>query len=261
VKSKDADILHYKVTGHGPVIVLLHGYLSSGKYWENIRTSLEKNHTVITIDLLGFGQSPKPKDSRYDYDDHLAWIKRTLDYAQIKEPVLLVGHSMGSLLALRYSTQYPGTTSRLILANLPFFKDREEAHRELSSTSLFFRASLYWQLHRLFVPIMRTKGMKRVVRQVASTKYKGMEEYMFTSSSVARTRSLHNVIEAQTTADDLGQLAVPTTIIVGSQERRAYVKNIKQAQKRHSLHVITADTGHHTPLEDPELVVTVLQQK
>ena len=72
--TQNKDILYYEKTGQGPIIVLLHGYMTAGRYWDSVRTQLGKNYTVITIDLLGFGNSPKPKHSNYDYEEHLAWV-------------------------------------------------------------------------------------------------------------------------------------------------------------------------------------------
>lgn len=261
MNTGDTEILYYEVSGQGPVIVLLHGYLCSSAYWDNIRTCLVRDHTVVTIDLLGFGKSPKPRKSSYDYQGHLAWIRRTLEHANITGPVVLAGHSMGALLALRYGVLYPDKTNRLVLMNLPLFEDKDQAKRELAGTNLFFRAALYWRLHHLIVPIMRTKSMKAFVRHMAEPKYRGMEEYVFTSSGIARGRSLHNVIEAQTAIEDLGQLSVPTTIVSGRGERRTYVGNIERLKKQKDTDVILTDTGHHTPLEDPELIVGILQQK
>jgi pimeloyl-ACP methyl ester carboxylesterase len=255
------DILSHRIGGKGQVLVLLHGYLCSGNYWDSVRPQLEKKYTVITIDLLGFGTSPRPRKSSYDYDEHLTWIRRTLQHITITGPIVLVGHSMGALLALRYGTLYPDRIKRLVLVNLPLFQDRQQAKRELAGTNLFFRVSLYWRMHHLVAPVMRTKRMKAIARQLANPMYKGMEEYVFSSSGIARGRSLHNIIEAQRVVDDLGQVQLPTTIIAGYKERPIYLENIKRLKKRKNIRVIFADTGHHTPLEAPALLVDILQQK
>jgi pimeloyl-ACP methyl ester carboxylesterase len=261
VTSTESGILHYEVRGEGPVIVLLHGYLGSGEYWSTIRTALQKDHTVVTLDLLGFGKSPKPKTSSYNYSEQLSWIRRTLGQAHVSKPFLLVGHSMGSLLALRYSRTYPSSVSRLVLINLPLFTGQEQAHRELSNTNLLYKASMYWCLHHVIVPIARDKRIKAAIHHLAPSPYKGMEEYLFTSSGVARGRSLRNIIEAQTAFDDLEKLPTPTTIIAGRNERKTYVENVGNIRKRKNITVILADTKHHAPLEDSALIVKILQQK
>jgi pimeloyl-ACP methyl ester carboxylesterase len=261
VTTRDTGILHYEVSGKGPVIVLLHGYLCSGKYWDNIRTRLERDHTVVTVDLLGFGKSPKPRKSSYDYIEHLAWIRRTLEQAHITGPVLLAGHSMGALLALRYGVLYPDKTNRLVLMNLPLFAGKKRARKELAGTNLLYRAGLYWRFDHVFVPVMRTAYGKKLTHLALPQTHKGMEEYLFASSAISRGRSLRKVIESQTASDDLRQLTIPTTILAGRGERPAYLENVERVQKYKNITVILANTGHHTPREDPELIVNILQQK
>jgi pimeloyl-ACP methyl ester carboxylesterase len=239
----------------------LHGYLGSGEYWNTIRTALQKDHTVITLDLLGFGRSPKPKTSSYSYGEQLSWIRRTLEQAPISKPFLLAGHSMGALLALRYSRTYPNTVSRLVLINLPLFTGKEQAHRELSGTNLLYKASMYWRLHHVIIPIARSKRIKATIHRLAPSPYKGMEEYLFTSSGMARGRSLRNIIEAQTAFEDLEKLPTPTTIIAGHNERKIYVENVGNIRKRKNITILLAATKHHAPLEDSALIVKILQQK
>jgi pimeloyl-ACP methyl ester carboxylesterase len=253
------QILNYEISGRGPVVVLLHGYLSSLRYWDTLRISLEKDHTVVAIDLLGFGNSPKPKKDAYGYDDHIGWIKRTLDHCGIHEPVLLAGHSMGALLALRYGSEYPESVRSLLLMNTPLFKNAQEARRELASTNLFFRASLYWELHRLICPIMRNAAMKMILRRALPLQYKGMETYIFSSSAEARNRSLKNIIEAQHGMFELKHLSIPATLIAGKKERPAYLENLRYVSQTQNLKILLTDTGHHTPLENQALSSLLMQ--
>jgi pimeloyl-ACP methyl ester carboxylesterase len=247
--------------GNGPVIVLLHGYLSAGRYWDDICAELTEDHTVIAIDLLGFGHSPKPRDSSYDYTEHLAWIERTLKDAGSAKPVVMAGHSMGSLLALRYSRLHPDKVSRLFLFNLPLFEGKEQARRELVGTNLLFRATISWRMHHILVPILRTKVMKALMYHFTEIKFKQLIEYSLESTGISRDRSLTNVIEDQKAFEDLGHVSVPTTIVTGLAERQAYIKNVEKLEKRKNIHIILTDNTHHTPLENPQLIVDLLQQK
>jgi pimeloyl-ACP methyl ester carboxylesterase len=254
-----SKVLNYEKSGSGPTVVLLHGYLSSLRYWDEIRTSLEKDHTVITLDLLGFGSSPKPKKSYYNYDDHLQWIKRTLDSFDMQEPFILCGHSMGALLALRFSLEYPESVRRLLLMNTPLFKDATEARQQLAGTSLFVRLFLYWGLHRLIIPVMRIGITKKLIRSFLPVNYKGMETYISTSSVESRGRSLRNIIEAQSSLYDLERLNIPTILVQGTMERPMYIENLLRVHAKPGLDILLPETGHHTTVDKPELVSGLMQ--
>lgn len=256
--ANERQILNYEVTGQGPVMVLLHGYLSSLRYWDELRTTLARDHTVIAIDLLGFGNSPKPRRSDYGYDEHIEWLRRTITHAGGDGPITLVGHSMGALLALRYATNFPDRVGRLVLLNTPLFKGAWEARQQLAGTNIFFRASVYWQLHRLIVPVMRIGVMKALLRCALPLKYKGMETYVFSSCVQARVRSMRNVIEAQDSLQELEHISLPVTLVQGRQERPKYLENLFALPKRTDLSVILTNTGHHTPLDAPEMISELL---
>jgi pimeloyl-ACP methyl ester carboxylesterase len=166
---------------------------------------------------------------------------------------------MGALLALGYATKYPGSVRRLLLMNAPLFKDAQEARNELAGTNLFFRLSLYWELHRLVCPLMRISAMKLLMRQVMPKKYRGMETYIFSSSAEARSRSLKNVIEDQHGIFDLSQLTLPITVIQGSNERPKYIENLLKITTKPNLKILFADTGHHTMVDNPRIAIRALR--
>ena len=95
-----APLLHIAGdVGEGPVIVLLHGIASSAATFKSVVPHLEEHHRCISIELLGFGESPAPPDATYTIEEHVAAIKATIDSLRLEAPFILVGHSLGSLLS------------------------------------------------------------------------------------------------------------------------------------------------------------------
>jgi pimeloyl-ACP methyl ester carboxylesterase len=91
----------------GPPVVLLHGLAASGRYWGAAYDGLAVDHRLVVPDLLGFGRSPRPA-AGYGPDDHADAVVRCLqDVGAADEPALLVGHSLGTLVALRLADRYP----------------------------------------------------------------------------------------------------------------------------------------------------------
>jgi pimeloyl-ACP methyl ester carboxylesterase/uncharacterized membrane protein HdeD (DUF308 family) len=101
-------------SGKGVPLILLHGIESSSNYWHNLVPALSENHRVITIDLLGFGNSPKPQNIAYSIDDHIEWLDRTIKSLGLKE-FILAGHSLGSIISLAYASKHPKKVKELFL--------------------------------------------------------------------------------------------------------------------------------------------------
>ncbi|WP_189403402.1 alpha/beta fold hydrolase [Alteromonas halophila] len=100
-----------------PVITLLHGKNFNGAYFERIASQLhQRGYGVLMPDQIGFGKSSKPVDYQYSFAalaSHTKQLLRTLDISK----TLLVGHSMGGMLASRFALLYPDTVSKLVLVN------------------------------------------------------------------------------------------------------------------------------------------------
>lgn len=115
LKLSDGETLAYIEIGPAKAtpVVLLHGYTDSSLDWAPIAPYLSKRFRLIIPDLRGQGQSSKPSCcyTRFDfaYD-----IKLLLHRLKVRRPVI-VGHSLGSLVAQTFAEEWPGQTRRLIL--------------------------------------------------------------------------------------------------------------------------------------------------
>jgi len=98
----------------GQTVVLLHGKNFYGSYWENtIRVLTAAGYHVVVPDQVGFGKSGKP-DIHYSFDLLAQNTALLLDSLHIDKAVI-VGHSMGGMLAVRFARNYPQRTLRLVL--------------------------------------------------------------------------------------------------------------------------------------------------
>jgi hypothetical protein len=103
--ARHDGILSARVLGAAGVpMVLLHGQAGSGRYWGAVYDRLAVGHRMVVPDLLGFGSSPRP-DVSYDAERHADAVLGCLDELGIAEPAVLVGHSMGCIVALRLATR------------------------------------------------------------------------------------------------------------------------------------------------------------
>jgi pimeloyl-ACP methyl ester carboxylesterase len=102
---------------NGHTVVLLHGNNFGGFYFGGPAEVLRKEgFRVIIPDQIGYGRSSKPTTIPYSFSQWARNTKRLLDSLKI-DKAMIVGHSMGGMLAARFATQYPATTERLVIYN------------------------------------------------------------------------------------------------------------------------------------------------
>jgi pimeloyl-ACP methyl ester carboxylesterase len=152
-------VVNYVQQGEGAPVILAHGLAASLHDWDDLLPVLaDSGYAGYALDLLGHGESYKP-DNRSEYTvktvfDHFSdWI----DSLQIKEPMTLIGHSLGGGLSLMYALRYPERVNALVLIN-PFYDIKQLSPaiqspflRQLLSARIV-DLTPYW-IYRLFVDI------------------------------------------------------------------------------------------------------------
>jgi len=103
----------YRIAGSGPVILLIHGIGDNSSSWEPVHSCLARRFTVIAPDLLGHGQSDKPR-ADYSVAAYANGMRDLLSVLGI-ERVTVVGHSLGGGVAMQFAYQFPHLVDRLIL--------------------------------------------------------------------------------------------------------------------------------------------------
>ncbi|RYD88086.1 MAG: alpha/beta hydrolase [Sphingobacteriales bacterium] len=129
---------------NGKAVMLFHGKNFGGYYWTNvIKVLTAKGYRVIVPDQLGFGKSSKAF-IHYSFHKLARLNKQLLDTLGIKKTYVL-GHSMGGMLATRFTLMYPETVEKLLLENpigledyhtfVPYISAEEQYKTELKTTS------------------------------------------------------------------------------------------------------------------------------
>jgi pimeloyl-ACP methyl ester carboxylesterase len=106
---------YFRVQGHGPAVVLLHGLGSSHLTWSATTRAFAEHFTVYALDMPGFGYSEKPRgyaSARHE----AAFVDRFLATVGV-ERATIVGHSMGGATALWLAAEHPARVERLIVVD------------------------------------------------------------------------------------------------------------------------------------------------
>lgn len=105
----------FRVAGSGPALLLLHGVGDDSSTWEPVLASLAQRFTVIAPDMLGHGDSDKPR-ADYSLPAFANGIRDLLTVLDI-DRVTIVGHSFGGGVAMQFAYQYPQFVERLVLVS------------------------------------------------------------------------------------------------------------------------------------------------
>jgi pimeloyl-ACP methyl ester carboxylesterase len=115
--SKDASVdgikLHYTMGGHGPVVILLHGFAETSRMWTPIFPVLGEKFTVIAPDLPGIGDSSIPANgiNMKDAAISIHSLVRSLGIQKAR----VVGHDIGLMVAYAYAAQFPSEVEKLVV--------------------------------------------------------------------------------------------------------------------------------------------------
>lgn len=200
--------LAYNCYGIGPqVVLLLHGIATDGSFWAPLVSQLSpKQYTIIVPDLLGHGASPKPEYIRYSTADQADAVRAVLRQRNVKK-VIIVGHSMGGLVATRLASADPKIVRKLLLYEPPLFADLPEFKTHARRRKFYFDL-----FERIAKNPSGTLTVTRVVARIAKnwTKYLQSEQ-----TWLPIERSLRNTIMSNDAVDELRDITIDTDIIHG----------------------------------------------
>ena len=109
--------LFVRVGGHGPAVVLLHGFGDTGDMWAPLAAELARDHTVVVPDLRGMGLSEHP-ESGYTKKNQALDIVGVMDTYKIRAAAL-VTHDIGNMVGYALAAQYPDRISRWVAIDAP----------------------------------------------------------------------------------------------------------------------------------------------
>ena len=225
--------------GEGPAVVMIHGIASSSVTFDNVIPLLVPAHRAITIDLLGFGGSPSPDDSEYTVEEHVAALARTIDSLKLRGRFVLVGHSMGSLIAARYAATRGARLRGLVLVSPPIYLSPLAigSRRDRTAMGLYLRVYEYLRSNKDFT-IRAAAGLSRLspiknLLDVSETNWR------------AFVLSLQNSIESQTSVSDLASVRVPVEVVYGSLDLFLAPSGIRVVEQLRGVTVHRVDGGDH----------------
>jgi pimeloyl-ACP methyl ester carboxylesterase len=109
--------IHVRVGGHGPAVLLLHGFGDTGDMWAPLAKDLNTERTMVVPDLRGMGLSSHP-ETGYEKKAQAQDLARLLDALHIKQ-VQLVTHDIGNMVGYAFAAQFPERVTRFAIIDAP----------------------------------------------------------------------------------------------------------------------------------------------
>lgn len=219
-------------------ILFIHGIGNSGDAWREVIERLPRDVRVITIDLLGFGKSPHPKWAVYDAKTQANAVLATYLKLRITSQVIIVGHSLGALVAIEMAKRYPLLVDSLILCSPPLY--------DVSDT----KSSILPKSDRLLQRIYKSaqKRPEEFVRLSAfAMKYKLINKsFNVTADNIEYYMSaLESTIVNQTSYQDAYKLKTPTLILKGTLDPFVVNRNLRKLIKSNeNIKMASVIAGH-----------------
>lgn len=216
----------FKATGKKRgTILLIHGIGSSHTMWREITPKLTASYDVIAVDLLGFGNSPRPGYVTYSAKTHARSVLATvLGRYRPTSPLIIVGHSLGSLVAIEFARRYPLLVRRLILCSPPLYKIETGTSTTIPDTERLLK-SLYRIIrkHPEQLPRISDLGKRLGLVDVSVSITK--------ENAGAFVETLETTIINQTSINDVVLLPHRITILYGYLDPLVLLSNLKYVEQ------------------------------
>ena len=165
--------ISYSDTGKGNAVVLLHGFLENQTMWQDLVPELSKKHRIITIDLLGHGET-ECLGYVHSMEDNAEIVQAVLSKLRIRKAIF-VGHSMGGYVALAFAELYPENVRALVLQNSTSKADSEERKanrsRAIKAVKKDYTTFIRLSIANLFSPDNR----ERLIDEIEKVKLEALK--------------------------------------------------------------------------------------
>jgi pimeloyl-ACP methyl ester carboxylesterase len=265
VTSAEEIALHghrvsFRRAGTGSALVLIHGITGSSRTWDEVIPPLAERHTVIAPDLLGHGESAKPRGD-YSLGAYASGVRDLLIALDI-DTATVVGHSLGGGVAMQFAYQFPERVERLVLVSSGGLG--EEVHLLLRAATL---PAAEYVLPLLCAEPLRNAGASaaRLLGRAGLRPSRDLEEMARGFASlgdmearqafVHTVRAIMDVRGQRVSARDRLYLAatVPTLLVWGERDRMIPVSHGRAAHEAMpgSRCIVYEKAGHFPHCDHP----------
>ena len=243
--------ISYSDTGKGNAVVLLHGFLENQTMWQDLVPELRQKNRIITIDLLGHGNT-ECLGYVHSMEDNAEAVQAVLTKLRIRKATF-VGHSMGGYVALAYAEMYPESMRALVLLNSTSNADSEERKanrdRAIKAVKKDYTTFIRLSIGNLFSPDNR----ERLIDEIEKVKLEALKtplQGVVASLEGMKIRKDREVL--------LHLTPYPKMLILGKNDPVLIYENALEQIEETTVKLVTFPDGHMSHIENREQLKTVL---
>lgn len=247
--------IRYRLSGQGPVVILVHGYLESSEIWDDFVPELESDFSVLRIDLPGHGKSVC-KLQTISMELMADSISAVMSHLSVKK-AFFIGHSMGGYVGLAFAERYPNLLTGLCMLHSIPNADTSEKHQSRIND----------------VEVVRNGGKKDIVylsipRLFANQNLEKMDDLVDKSIQIALSTSDQGIIGAlngMALRPDRNHIVdivnFPVFFVFGKHDNLISAEVVASLAERHknARTVFLNNSGHMGFIEEKDQTIAVIK--
>ncbi len=237
--------ISYTDQGKGTVVIFLHGFLENKKMWDSFTGEFSKKYRVITIDLLGHGNTGSI-GYVHNMEDHADAVLAVLSELRIRK-VIFAGHSMGGYVALAFAELYPDYIKGIALINSTSVADNDERkanrNRAIKSVKANHTNFVRLSIANLFSKNNRER-LSQEIEQVKKEALKTPLQGIIASLEGMKTRKDREVI--------LHFAPFPVLLVLGKNDPVLNYEESLEQLEGNSVQLISFEDGHMSTIENKD---------
>lgn len=242
--------LDYGTPGRAPMLCL-HGGAAHAHWFDFVAPGFTSDYHVRALDQRGHGDSAWVRPPAYTYEDYASDLAEVVERLDLRDFVL-VGHSMGGMVALVYAATHPGRVARLVVVDttLRMPEERLAAMREVGNRQSRDHATLEEFVTRFRLRPPGTSAAPEIVRHLAQNS--GRQ----TADGSWRHKFDRNVYAMRPALDGVpywGGIDVPALLVKGARSERISPQIFAEVKARCPQVELAevGDSDHHVTLDNP----------
>lgn len=210
-------------------VYIIHGWTTreqSRELWRPLIELLEQGG--LEVKFLRVPGLSAPLDKVWGLQDYVNWLKTQI----IEDKAVLLGHSFGGQVAIRFAAQYPDKVEKLILLGNSGIRDRRPLKR--------IKRAVFFMLAKLGKPFARINLLRRLF-------YKAVREVDYLEAPPLLRKTMANVLRDEVLTD-LSRIRLPTLIIWGKRDKMVPVKHAYlESERIERAQLVVIEDGRHSP--------------